>query len=318
MSTFDGIVPEFPEIRIDRFLQSPSAPPPAAAFLSHVHTDHLIGLETFKAAFIYCSPATREILLKLEKYPDRMNFANGILEQRIRRFDKKMESRLKAIPLETPTIIETSPGRSIRVTLFDANHCVGAVMFLIEGDGKAILYTGDIRSESWWVNNLLRNPLLLPYVASKDQPPLKRLDNMYLDTTFANKAAMYHQFPSKASGVMELLRKASQYPKDTMFYLHAWTFGYEEVMQSLATFLETQIHVDEYKHGVYKSLRRSDEAKAPEAFKLVGTHVGNTYQEGCLTKHSTDRCRIHSCEKGTGCDIWHKSKCFRCEITIQY
>lgn len=26
-----------------------------------------------------------------------------------------------------------------------ANHCPGSVMFLIEGDGKAVLYTGDIR-----------------------------------------------------------------------------------------------------------------------------------------------------------------------------
>jgi hypothetical protein len=33
----------------------------------------------------------------------------------------------------------------IQVTLFDANHCAGAVMFLIEDQGNAILYTGDIR-----------------------------------------------------------------------------------------------------------------------------------------------------------------------------
>jgi Cft2 family RNA processing exonuclease len=35
----------------------------------------------------------------------------------------------KTIPLETPTRIELKPGKEIQVTLFDANHCTGAVMF---------------------------------------------------------------------------------------------------------------------------------------------------------------------------------------------
>lgn len=35
----------------------------------------------------------------------------------------------KTIPLETPTRIELSPNNEIQVTLFDANHCTGAVMF---------------------------------------------------------------------------------------------------------------------------------------------------------------------------------------------
>jgi Cft2 family RNA processing exonuclease len=51
----------------------------------------------------------------------------------------------RPIPLNTPTEIELTPLQRIRVTLLDANHCAGAVMFLIEGQGKAILYTGDIR-----------------------------------------------------------------------------------------------------------------------------------------------------------------------------
>lgn len=44
-------------------------------------------------------------------------------------------------------MIELTPLKSIRVTLIDANHCPGSVMFLIEGDGKTILYTGDIRGQ---------------------------------------------------------------------------------------------------------------------------------------------------------------------------
>lgn len=89
-----------------------------------------------------------KILLRLEKFPHRMNFAKGILESRIQTYHH-LKKILKTIPLETPTVIEIRPGYEIRVSLFDANHCVGAVMFLIEGQGNAILYTGDIRSETW-------------------------------------------------------------------------------------------------------------------------------------------------------------------------
>ena len=43
MSTFDGVVKEFPDIRIDYFRPSNSqSRPPLAYFLSHVHSDHLV------------------------------------------------------------------------------------------------------------------------------------------------------------------------------------------------------------------------------------------------------------------------------------
>ena len=178
MSTFDGIVAEFPDIRIDYFRASESSTPsrpPLAYFLSHVHSDHLTGLESCKSPFIYCTPATRDIVLRLEKYPHRMNFAKGILETRKQTY-RHLKNLLKAIPLETPTVIELAPGNEIKVTLFNANHCVGAAMFLIEGGGKAILYTGDIRSEAWWVNSLTSNPLLLSYVADELIGQSKQLD----------------------------------------------------------------------------------------------------------------------------------------------
>ncbi|KAK5018274.1 swr1 complex component [Cryomyces antarcticus] len=232
-----------------------------------------------------------------------MNFAKGILESRKQTY-RSLKNVLKAIPLETPTLIELSPGKSIRVTLFDANHCTGAVMFLIQGDGKAILYTGDIRSEAWWVDSLIRNPILIPYTKGS-----QRLDTVYLDTTYALDSAPYRSFPSKADGLKELLDKVSHYPEETVFYLESWTFGYEDVWVALAAFFNTRVHLDRYRRSLYKSLSGVDSRLlSREVPALCGSDVGNHYQAGCLT--SDPSVRLHSCERGTPCWI-HSHDCVR-------
>ncbi len=105
-------------------------------------------------------------------------------------------------------------------------------MFLIEGDGRAILYTGDIRAEPWFVNALARNPCLIEYTSG-----LKMLDCIYLDTSFSEDIA----FPTKAEGLAELLRKISKYPPTAEFHFAAWTFGYEEVWIALSRALRSQV-----------------------------------------------------------------------------
>ena len=52
---------EFPQIRIDNFRKQENLQAPLACFLSHVHSDHLLGLESLKAPFVYCSSATKEV-----------------------------------------------------------------------------------------------------------------------------------------------------------------------------------------------------------------------------------------------------------------
>lgn len=308
MSTFNGVIPEFPDICIDRFRPSPVRPPPLAGFLSHVHADHTDGLESWLSPFVYCSPATKEILLRLEKFPHRMNFAKGILESRKQTF-RHLKKVLKPIPLERPTTLELAPEREIRVTLFDANHCVGAVMFLIEGDGKAILYTGDLRCEVWWVDKLMRSPFMFAYASMDGDAPLKTLDKVYIDTTFVvgGKVDSYRVFPSKMEGLIEMLQQVRRYPECTPFYFDSWTFGYEEVWEMLANHLDVQIHVDEYRYSLYRALANSVElVKAHEALTLVGYTCGNHYQRGYLTDHP--KTRLHSCEQGTGCDIWDQGE----------
>ncbi|KAI0888119.1 Metallo-hydrolase/oxidoreductase [Annulohypoxylon maeteangense] len=302
MSTFNGIIHEFPDIRID-FFRGFQSQPPLACFLSHIHSDHLAGLDRLRSPFVYCSAATREILLRLEKYPCRLNYAKGIFEDPRMQTYKHLAKVLKPIPLDTPTEVELEPGKSIQVTLLDANHCAGAVMFLIEGNGRAVLYTGDIRSEPWWVNSIARNPSIIEYSSG-----LKTLDRIYLDTS------MLDDFPlqTKAEGLHELLEKIARYPKDTCFFMQAWTYGYEEVWVALSKALNSKIHVDKYKMGVYKSLatKPKDSRFAAqthlikEAPYLVGFTCGNNQREGCLTLY--ENVRIHSCEKGTSCAVGTK------------
>ena len=70
---------------------------------------------------------------------------------------------------------------------------------------------------------------------------LRRLNKIYLDTTFATKKDPYRHFPTKAEGLQELLVKIAAYPNDTVFHFNAWTFGYEIVWSALAAALGTQV-----------------------------------------------------------------------------
>ena len=97
-------------------------------------------------------------------------------------------------------------------------------------------FNACILAEPWWVNSLIRNPVILPYTHS-----LKRLDKIYLDTTFASKADRCRRFPTKADGLEELLKKVSRYPIDTVFHFNAWTFGYEDVWIALSSALRSQV-----------------------------------------------------------------------------
>ncbi|KAI0875751.1 hypothetical protein GGS24DRAFT_275705 [Hypoxylon argillaceum] len=300
MSTFKGIISEFPDIRVDYFRRHPSFPPPLACFLSHVHSDHLAGLDTFDGSFIYCSAATKAMLLRLEKSSVRLNFASGILEDPYLQTYRHLEKKLKPLPLDTPITIELIPGRTVQVTLLDANHCVGAVMFLFEGSGKAVLYTGDIRCEPRFVTAITQNPTMFEYSSG-----LKTLDRIYLDTSLLDN----YPLQTKADGLRELIEKVRKYPADTIFYFQAWTYGYEEVWIALSKALNSKIHVDGYKLRVFGSLvTKSKDNRwatqthlAKEAPALVGFTCGNSPHTGCLTRD--ENVRIHSCEKGMSCSV---------------
>lgn len=112
--------------------------------------------------------------------------------------------------------------------------CINRAYIFIHPQTTQYLLT--VPAETWWVNSLIRNPVLIPYTLGQ-----RRLDKIYLDTTFAVKPDVYRDFPSKAEGIRELLEKVQAYPDDTIFYFRAWTFGYEEVWQALSAALNSKV-----------------------------------------------------------------------------
>lgn len=94
---------------------------------------------------------------------------------------------------------------------------------------------------------------MIPYTAG-----IKRLDKIYLDTSFAGRTKTHQLFSPKVyslprlrngsrlirpqhEGIRELLEKVGKYPQDTIFHFNTWTFGYEDVWVALAAAFDTKV-----------------------------------------------------------------------------
>ncbi|KAI5896861.1 uncharacterized protein SCHCODRAFT_01189162 [Schizophyllum commune H4-8] len=221
------------------------------------------------------------MLLRYEVYKERALLAMDIRAEKTRAFahlkvdpiqcpDGTMyytgsRDLLRAIPLNTATKFELSADEEVTVTLIDANHCPGAVMYLIEGNKGAILHTGDFRAEPWFLDGLTRHPSLQPYIhngyLNKLSPEdlalstvLKTLDAIYLDTATVTSQL---NVPSKARATSGLIELMKLYPPSTHFFINSWTWGYEDILKAIAQAFDTPIHLDRYKYSIFKCLSDS-------------------------------------------------------------
>lgn len=216
MNTFDGNIIEFPGLAVDRFNTGASV-----FLLTHCHMDHVIGLlnKSF-GGLIYCSKETKLLLAIKPEF-------------------KNVLSLVKTVPYNEPTRIEHS--LSITITLIPAYHCLGASMFLVEGDKKAVICTGDIRAERWWTQTLLNLPSLFPYLNR-----LKELDNIYLDSTFSGRREPYIEIPPNNAGVYTAICLLKNYPKDDpeiTFSFQDVVLGFEQSWAFIMSYFGSALHV---------------------------------------------------------------------------
>ncbi|KAJ7740689.1 hypothetical protein DFH07DRAFT_838776 [Mycena maculata] len=279
-------------IRVDEFATSASQTQvPLLHLLSHTHSDHINGLgaKSF-AGTVVCSEDAKAMLLRHEVYAERALHDEEYRAEATRTYAHlKLDplvypdgstcytgSRdlLRALPLNTPTEIELTADESVVITLFDANHCPGAVMFLIEGPRGAVLHTGDLRAEPWFLDALTHNPFLQLYFAGGTT-----LEAIYLDTACVMRPA---EVPTKAQATAGLIELMQLLPPTTHFFINAWTWGYEDILKAVARAFRAPIHLDRYKYAVFARL-------SDPGLRALGT------RDGAKT-------RFHACERFARCE----------------
>lgn len=179
-------------IAVDAFKYG-AIPGVTAYFLTHAHSDHYTNLSaTWKHGPIYCSEGTANLIVHM------LNV------------DRKW---VHPLPMDQATIIPNTGG--VAVTPIEANHCPGSSIFLFEGPqtinagdctqkistvgSKRIfryLHCGDFRA--------CPNHVLHP--AIKD----RRIDTVYLDTTFMDPKHCFPPQPLVIAACVELVKRLAE------------------------------------------------------------------------------------------------------------
>eukprot|EP00985_Skeletonema_marinoi_P020132 scaffold11796_cov143-Skeletonema_marinoi.AAC.4 len=197
-------------------------------FLTHFHSDHYGGItKKWNEGIIYCSEPTANLVHQ-----------NLGVEQKY----------LHPLPMNEPTIV-SSKDKAVKVTLLDANHCPGAVMFLFEVGNRRILHVGDFR---WNRNIMLDIPQIRALSALSP-----RLDELFLDTTYCNPK---YELPTQEEAIAAAIDVASEEMEKskrgskTLFLFGAYTIGKEKIYLSVAQHLKKKIYVDSRRLRILKAL----------------------------------------------------------------
>ena len=194
-------------------------------FLSHMHSDHIQGLTPSWRNKLYCSEVTKKLLIH------KFGIRDDIIID---------------IEIGTPKIID----HDFCVTLFDANHCPGAVMFLFEGVFGRILYTADFRCDANMLESFRSRSLVDVVVDSCNPCSLGAVDVVYVDNTYFDKAV---QFPSKEEATEEIFKIIERHPFRQVLFV-CYSLGKEDLLVKLATRLSEWIIVSQEKMDLLKVL----------------------------------------------------------------
>mmetsp|Transcript_20072 Transcript_20072/g.46767 ORF Transcript_20072/g.46767 Transcript_20072/m.46767 type:complete len:1008 (-) Transcript_20072:4-3027(-) len=171
-------------------------------FLSHFHSDHTVGLRSsFAEGTIYCSPITGRLL---------------------RQFTGVDHSRIVSLPLG-----ETTEVAGVDVTLVDANHCPGAVVFIFhhKASGHTAIHTGDVRA-AYPVQEAVQREL--------KKQNLSVVHEIFLDTTYASPRWDFPPQPEVLEVLAEMCSAEAKENPRTLFVVGSYQIGKERAAAAIA------------------------------------------------------------------------------------
>ncbi|XP_031573780.1 5' exonuclease Apollo-like [Actinia tenebrosa] len=191
-------------------------------FLTHAHADHTVGLSSsWKNHKIYCSELTKRIIL--HKF--------GICKELV-----------VGLPVDQPIVIAMDEvgKENLTVTLIDANHCPGAVLFLFQGYFGNILYTGDFRYHSMFNTHYALQHTVI--------------DKLYLDNTYCDPKCVFPTREEATNMILDVVRKHLDF--NIVFGMN--TLGKEDLMAKIGLTFHKWIGVDPKRMELLKLLDLPD------------------------------------------------------------
>jgi L-ascorbate metabolism protein UlaG (beta-lactamase superfamily) len=249
----------------------------SAFILTHYHGDHYGSLprkgKYHGPAIIHCTPVTAELLISVHQVP-----VMYVVEHN---YGESFFFRMKG---------PHPPGKkppSAKITFYDANHCPGACIVLIQlPDGTTHLHTGDMR----YHEKMKTYPLLQEAVLNR------KVDLVYLDTTYGHPkhdfVPQHEAIESIASQTEELLGTCSsaQGTSNTLVLLSCYSIGKEKVLWEASTRVNQLVYVSDRKLRMLDCIQGHD----PEVSSQIITRC----------TQDASKSDIHVIPMGLAGEIW--------------
>ncbi|XP_029429530.1 5' exonuclease Apollo-like [Rhinatrema bivittatum] len=240
-------------------------------FLSHVHSDHTIGLSSTWHRPIYCSPLTAKILqLKIQ-----------VNSEWIHPLEEGVPHKLN---------LDNFGKETLTVTLINANHCPGSVMFLFEGYFGTILYTGDFRY----------TPDMLRWSPLKNR---KKIDVLYLDNTNCNPNRLLPSRQEATRQIKELIRRHPEHD----IVVGLYSLGKETLLRDLAVEFRTWVVVSPQRLQLINLLQLEDVFTTEEGAGRIRAVDQSEIRYFSLTQWNRIHPTIAVFPTGRDVKVWHKN-----------